>query len=188
MNIPNILTLLRILFIPLLVIFLMDGKKDLALVVFISAAISDGLDGFIARVFKQKTQFGAYIDPIADKLLIGTSYVALAILNLMPGWLAVVVISRDVIILCGLGLLLLNNRPISIRPLLDSKLTTLLQLLLVVFFLSYDYKALFFIRPAEHYLIFCTAAFTIFSGFHYIVLGFSILGNSIHNGAASKQQ
>jgi len=106
----------------------------------------------------------------------------------MPGWLAVVVISRDVIILCGLGLLLLNNRPISIRPLLDSKLTTLLQLLLVVFFLSYDYKALFFIRPAEHYLIFCTAAFTIFSGFHYIVLGFSILGNSIHNGAASKQQ
>lgn len=187
MNIPNLLTLLRILLIPLLVIFLMEGKTDYALLVFLSAAISDGLDGFIARVFKQKTQFGAYVDPIADKLLIGTSYVSLAILNYMPGWLAVVVISRDIIILCGLALLLLNNRPITIRPLLDSKLTTLLQLLLVIFFLSYDYQALSFARPAEHYLIFFTAAFTVFSGFHYIVLGFSILGNSINNGATTKK-
>ncbi|MEJ2688864.1 MAG: CDP-alcohol phosphatidyltransferase family protein [Deltaproteobacteria bacterium] len=187
MNIPNLLTLLRILLIPLLVIFLMDGKKDYAFIVFISAAVSDGLDGFIARVFRQKTQFGAYIDPIADKLLIGTSFVTLAILNFMPGWLAVVVISRDIIILCGLGLLLLNNRPINIRPLFDSKLTTLLQLLLVAYFLSYDYQALSFIHPAESYLIFITAAVTVFSGFHYIVLGFSILGNSINNGVASKQ-
>ena len=186
MNIPNLLTLLRILLIPLMVIFLMGGRKDYALLVFISAAISDGLDGFIARVFKQKTQFGAYIDPIADKLLIGTSYVTLAILNYMPGWVAVVVISRDVIILAGLAVLLLNNRPITIRPLLDSKLTTLMQLLLVLYFLSSDYQALNFLHPAELYLIFCTAAITMFSGFHYIVLGFSILGNSLSNGATSK--
>lgn len=188
MNIPNLITLLRVLLIPLLVIFLMGGKKDYALLVFISAAVSDGLDGLIARVFKQKTQFGAYVDPIADKLLIGTSYVTLAILNSMPGWLAVVVISRDVIILSGLGLLLLNNRPITIRPLIDSKLTTLLQLLLVTYFLSYDYQALSFIHPAERYLIFFTAGFTMFSGFHYIVLGFSILGNSVNNAVPPKQQ
>ncbi len=187
MNIPNLLTLLRVLLIPMMVIFLMGGRKDYALLVFISAAISDGLDGFIARVFKQKTQFGAYLDPIADKLLIGTSYVTLAILNFMPGWLAVVVISRDIIILAGLALLLLNNRPITIRPLLDSKLTTLLQLLLVLYFLTYDYPVLSFMHPAEHYLIFFTAAITMFSGFHYIILGFSILGNSVNNGAASRQ-
>lgn len=186
MNIPNFLTLLRILLIPLLVIFLMEGKKDYAFAVFISAAVSDGLDGFIARVFKQKTLFGAYIDPIADKLLIGTSYVALAIIDSMPGWLAVLVISRDVIILGGLTLLLLNNRKIKISPLLDSKLTTLLQLLLVIYFLAYDYSIASFFRPMESYLLFFTAAFTVFSGFHYIVLGFSILGKSINNGNSTQ--
>jgi len=176
MNIPNLLTLFRILLIPLLVIFLMEGREDYALLVFVAAAISDGLDGFIARVFKQKTQLGAYIDPIADKLLIGTSYVTLAILDMLPGWLAVIVISRDVIILVGLAILLLNDRPITIRPVIDSKLTTLLQLLVVLYFLGKE--TFHILLPMENYFLFFTAAMTLFSGFHYIFLGFSMLGGS----------
>jgi cardiolipin synthase len=174
MNIPNILTLFRVLLIPLLVIFLMEGKMNYALLVFIAAAISDGMDGFIARVFKQKTKFGAYLDPIADKLLIGTSFVTLAILDILPGWLAVLVISRDVIILVGLVILFLNDRPIAIHPRIDSKLTTLMQLLVVVSFLGQ--QALLFSLPVGKYLLFFTAGITLISGFHYIFVGFSILG------------
>ena len=176
MNIPNLLTLLRVLLIPLLVIFLMEGRKDYALMVFMAAAVSDGLDGFIARVFRQKTQFGAYIDPIADKLLIGTSYVTLAILDVMPGWMAVLVVSRDVIILVGIAILLLNDRDISISPVIDSKLTTLLQLLLVIYFLGYE--TLPFPAQLKNYLLFFTAGMTLFSWFHYIVLGLSSLGSN----------
>ena len=178
MNIPNLLTLLRVLLIPLMVIFLMEGRTEFALLVFIAAAVSDAMDGFIARVFRQKTQVGAYIDPIADKLLIGTSYVTLAILDLLPGWLAVLVVSRDVIILVGLAILFLADRDIPISPVLDSKLTTLLQLLVVLYFLGQE--KLHFMSPLENHLLFFTAALTLFSGFHYIYLGFSLLGTSFN--------
>lgn len=176
MNIPNLLSVFRILLIPVLVIFLIDGRQLHALMVFVTAAVTDALDGFIARVFKQKTRIGAYLDPIADKLLISTSYIMLAILNVMPKWLAVIVISRDAIIMVGIGLLLLNDRPIEIRPIIDSKITTFFQLLTVCFYLGYQTLTDFhFLLPS---LVLSTAAITIFSGFHYIVIGFTILGKA----------
>ncbi|MBT8352055.1 MAG: CDP-alcohol phosphatidyltransferase family protein, partial [Deltaproteobacteria bacterium] len=87
MNIPNILTLLRILLTPLFVIFLLKHLYSFALIVFTLAGISDGLDGFIARYLNQRTTLGAYLDPIADKLLVTAAYVSLAILNIIPPWL-----------------------------------------------------------------------------------------------------
>ena len=84
MNIPNLLTIGRILLIPLLVIFLLDGKELAAFWVFVLAGVTDALDGFLARVLKQKTEFGAFIDPIADKLLLITSYITLAVLGVLP--------------------------------------------------------------------------------------------------------
>lgn len=180
MNVPNFITMFRILMVPLVVIFLMEGKPQYAFLVFIIAGISDGLDGFIARAFKQKTVLGAYLDPIADKLLLNTSFVALAIFGVLPGWLAVLVVSRDVIILGGIGILLLNGREFAIRPSIYSKTTTLVQLATICYFLGYDYLGnhLFI----QIYLIYLSTFFTLLSGLHYIVAGFRILGRpSIDN-------
>lgn len=176
MNIPNVITVFRLLLIPVLVIFLMEGKSSLALLTFVVAGISDALDGFLARLLKQKTLFGAYVDPIADKLLLTTSFVTLAILGELPGWLAVIIVSRDVIIVVGIGILMLNNRPLTIKPTLDSKTTTFFQLVTVCFILGHEYVANFwFLRI---YLILITSLFTLFSGFHYLIMGFKILGKN----------
>ncbi|MDH3360147.1 MAG: CDP-alcohol phosphatidyltransferase family protein, partial [Desulfobulbaceae bacterium] len=94
MNVANAITVLRILLIPLLVIFLIEGNDGYAFLVFIAAGVSDGLDGFVAKVFKQKTLVGAYLDPIADKLLLNTAFITMAVLDVLPAWLAVVVVSR----------------------------------------------------------------------------------------------
>ncbi|MDH4331533.1 MAG: CDP-diacylglycerol--glycerol-3-phosphate 3-phosphatidyltransferase [Desulfobulbaceae bacterium] len=175
MNIPNILTIGRILLIPLLVIFLLEGRELAAFWVFVLAGVTDALDGFLARVLKQKTEFGAFIDPIADKLLLITSYITLAVLGILPKWLAVIVVSRDVIICGGIGILMLYDREFKIKPSMVSKVTTFLQLLTVVFYLGYDFIQPIF--PIGIYLIYPAAGFTIFSGVHYIIRGLGILGD-----------
>lgn len=175
MNIPNCITIFRILLIPLLVILLLEGRTRAAFWVVVVAGCSDALDGFLARVLKQKTDFGAFIDPLADKLLLITSFITLAVLDILPEWLAVVVVSRDVLILGGIGILMLFGRAIAIRPSLLSKTTTFLQLATVVFHLGQEYIAL--LQGARVPLIFLTALCTILSGAHYIVIGFRILGN-----------
>jgi cardiolipin synthase len=175
MNIPNLLTIGRILLVPLLVIFLLDGREMAAFWVFVVAGVTDALDGFLARVLKQKTEFGAFIDPIADKLLLITSYITLAVLGILPKWLAVIVVSRDVIICGGIGILMLYNRDFKIKPSLVSKVTTFLQLLTVVYYLGHDFLQPIF--PMGSYLLFPTAGFTILSGVHYIIRGFGILGD-----------
>ena len=175
MNLPNLLTIGRILLIPLLVIFLMDGRTGAAWLVFVAAAVTDALDGLIARLWNQKTTLGAYIDPIADKLLLGTSYVTLAVLHRLPGWLAVLVLSRDLVILIGVGLLLLFGKPLEIRPSLDSKLTTLLQILTVCYFLGQAWLPA--LQPLETPLVLVTAASTVVSGFHYLAIGLRIFEN-----------
>jgi cardiolipin synthase len=124
---------------------------------------------------KQKTDFGAFIDPIADKLLLITTYVTLAVLDILPKWLAVIVVSRDVLIWGGIGILMLYDREFKIKPSLVSKVTTFFQLLTVVFYLGHDYLQPIF--PLGFYLIYLTAAFTILSGMHYIIRGLKILGN-----------
>ncbi|MBU0486101.1 MAG: CDP-alcohol phosphatidyltransferase family protein [Proteobacteria bacterium] len=176
MNIPNFITLVRILLIPVLVILLLEGKNDLALITFIIAGASDALDGFIARLFKQKTAIGAFIDPIADKLLLITSYITLAIFGKLPGWLAVIVVSRDVIIVTGIGILMLNNRPLEIKPTIDSKVTTFVQLLTILFLLGKDYLGE--INMIQTPLFYGTALITLYSGGHYLAIGIKILSNN----------
>src|SRR3970040_1766704 len=101
MNIPNILTIFRILLVPVFVIFVIQNNLFMALVIFILAGITDGLDGFLARVLDQRTVIGAYLDPIADKFLLISAYLSLTIKDMLPGWLSVVVVTRDIIILSG---------------------------------------------------------------------------------------
>ena len=126
MNIPNLLTLLRILLVPLIVIFLMDGEYLKALITFFISGITDALDGFLARLLHQKTTLGEYLDPIADKALLITCFLTLSIAEVIPGWLTVIVISRDVIILAGTFVLFMMSISFEIKPFLISKVTSAL--------------------------------------------------------------
>ena len=115
-TIPNVLTILRILLIPVIVGLLVYGLYDYALITLLIAAITDALDGSIARIANQKTQFGAYLDPLADKLLLMTSFVTFASLNLVPVWSVIVVVSRDTILLAGMLLARLTETTIDVHP------------------------------------------------------------------------
>jgi len=175
MNLPNFLSLIRILFIPFLVILLIYEYYDLSLIILVLSAISDALDGFIARFFHQKTTLGAYLDPIADKLLLVTSYITLSILNIIPDWLTIIVISRDVIISLGVLILLINSYPLEIKPSGISKLTTLFQLLTLFLSLSYNHLGLKLTYLQIQYTI--TATLTIASGLHYLYRGIKIINS-----------
>ncbi len=183
MNIPNLLTLLRILLTPLLIIFLIDRKYDLAFVVFCVAGISDGLDGFIARIMKQKTRIGAILDPIADKALLSSSYITMAVIGVIPDWLAVAVISRDLIIVLGVLVLLLFHSGIEICPSLISKLTTLFQLITIFAVLGSKVLDLS-VQPVITSLYIITLILTVTSGLHYIYRGVGMIGSE-NNGQQS---
>ncbi|MBI5682505.1 MAG: CDP-alcohol phosphatidyltransferase family protein [Deltaproteobacteria bacterium] len=167
MNIPNLLTIFRILLVPVFIILIINYELKTALLVFILAAVTDGLDGLIARVFNQKTKLGAYLDPVADKLLLASAYITLAAQNILPNWLTVIVVSRDVIILIGIVVLVVMGKPVEIKPSMISKTTTALQILTVVF------TIVWFSIPSiiTSSLIPLTAIFTIASGIYYIYRG-----------------
>ncbi|MEW5909879.1 MAG: CDP-alcohol phosphatidyltransferase family protein [Thermodesulfobacteriota bacterium] len=175
MNIPNILTVLRILLAPLFMILLLKEMPGYALVVFTAAGISDGLDGFIARYTNQRTVLGSYLDPLADKLLLITAYVSLAVLHIIPSWLSVLVICRDVIILIGIAVFSITGVPVNIKPSIPSKFTTVSQLTTI--FLSLLNTSFSFQPVLFQILIWITAGLTILSGLHYIFLGLGILQN-----------
>lgn len=184
MNLPNSLTILRIALVPVLVILLIQGLYFQALIVFTITSLTDALDGYLARQFKMQTQLGAYLDPIADKALLSTCYITLAITGNMPAWLAVLVISRDLIILLGILILFLMSVPFEIKPSIISKITTTFQiitvfciLLFLYFTLSYSYILLFF-------LIWITAALTVASGLLYMLQGVQLINK--HNQSVEK--
>ncbi len=172
MTIPNVLTIIRILLTPLLVWLLLDGDLGMALVVFFLAGMTDGLDGLIARLFDQKSKLGAYLDPLADKLLLVSSFIMLAKIGLLPSWLVVITVSRDAIIVLGLLSLAFHQVPVEIRPTSISKATTLFQLITVLSAMAKPFLAM----PGWLYLLlnFTTAALSIASGFHYIKVGISL--------------
>ena len=128
MNLPNSLTVLRILLIPFFIGFLTYGQYQWALWTLLVAGVTDILDGVIARMANQRTKLGAYLDPLADKLLLTSAFVTLAVLHLVPGWVAIVVVSRDLIIVAGTLLLHVTQTPIEVVPTALGKGTTLVQL------------------------------------------------------------
>ena len=133
LNLPNLITLLRIGAIPIFLILLVDERYTEALIVFILAGITDSLDGLLARWLDARTTLGAFIDPLADKLLLVSSFVILAFLGDIPRWLAILVIMRDVIILIGYSVLFfVTGHAIEVRPTLIGKASTFFQLLTVI--------------------------------------------------------
>jgi len=132
LNLPNLITFLRIGAIPLFLILLTDKRYTEALVVFVAAGATDSLDGAIARLTNSHTVLGAYIDPLADKLLLLSSFTVLAFLGFVPRWLAILVISRDVFILIGFAVLFfITGHSITVRPTFVGKVCTFFQLLTI---------------------------------------------------------
>jgi cardiolipin synthase len=177
-SIPNFLSLFRIILVPVTVILLIDGSFSTALAIFTLAGVTDALDGFLARVLSQKTVLGAYLDPIADKALLTSCFVTLSILGIIPGWLTVIVVSRDFIILFGISIFFMASVPFEIRPIFVSKVTTAVQIITV--FLALAMKTLGgdghpLLIHSLHWL---TAGFTTISGFHYILRGIKAINNS----------
>ena len=174
-QIPNILTIIRILLIPIIIYQTQAGRHNLALAIFGVAALTDALDGFIAKLFKITSQFGTYLDPIADKLLLDSTYAVLAILGRLPYWLAGLIWLRDLIIVLGAIGLKTTNRPLNIKPALVGKATTLAQIITVCLF--FDVAAIQRLSAWQPGLITATAILTIWSGGHYVAVGLQILHN-----------
>ncbi len=174
MSLPNYITILRVVLIPFFIDFMVYGYFRAALIVFIVAGLTDALDGMAARLMKSRTELGAFLDPMADKLLIVSAFVTLALLDMLPVWLVIIVVSRDIILALGSLILYVNGFDIKVRPSLVGKSATVLQLSVVVltlFFIVYGVESRF--MPV---LFWMTAAATVGSGLQYILRGMKLTG------------
>ena len=136
LSIPNLITLARILMVPVIVWAITAGEMLLAFGLFLAAGISDAVDGFLAKRFGMTSELGAYLDPLADKALIVSIYVALGITGALPRWLVILVVSRDIMIVGAVMLSWLMGNPVTVKPLLVSKLNTVAQIVLACLVLA----------------------------------------------------
>jgi cardiolipin synthase len=186
---PNLLTLLRLIFIPFIVIAVVENHYGWALVIFIAAGVSDGLDGLLARLLKQKTLLGLYLDPIADKLLLSTMFLVLAAThrNRALIFATVLVFARDIIILIVCTLLFITSSMKLFRPSVFGKANTLAQIVTVPLVLLNQVWKEPWVRTAEMVGIYSTIALTIISGVHYLVrLAFDLRSTSHRSVEAGK--
>jgi cardiolipin synthase len=174
MTVPNLITTIRIILAPVFVIYLINDQFLPALIVFLLCAVSDGLDGMVARLMNQRSKLGAYLDPLADKLLLVAAFVTLSVRGYLPAWLTVLVFSRDTIILLGVLVLFLNRMEFSIKPTPVSKITTWLQFITVLAVLSQSYMSS--LTKFYPYIFYLTALLTISSGLHYMHNWFRMIG------------
>ena len=182
LTIPNIITLARILLTPLFIILLIQGQYRKALLVFLLAGLSDLADGLVARRWHQKSPLGAYLDPLADKLLMSASFVALSIARVIPPWLTVVVLSRDLALALGVIVFRLADLPLNIAPTRMGKWTTTVQIftiLLVLVGKIWPLPPLLF-----PFFFWLTCGLTVLSGVHYMVRGLRLMGQS-HGGGGT---
>ena len=135
-NIPNLITLARILLVPVIVWAISTGAMLFAFVLFVMAGASDAVDGFLAKRFGMASDFGKYLDPLADKALIVSIYVALGINEALPRWLVILVVSRDIMIVAAVILSWVVARPVVVKPLVISKCNTAAQILLATLVLA----------------------------------------------------
>jgi cardiolipin synthase len=167
---PNQLTLLRMIFVPFIVIELVEGRYFWALVLFIIAGFSDGLDGLLARQLHQQTLLGQYLDPIADKLLLSTMFPVLSILHKIPWKFTVLVFSRDISILAASAVLFAIAGLRNFRPSIFGKANTFSQIAAIFFVMLYSIKLTRWIWITRTVFLRATFAFTIVSALHYVFL------------------
>jgi cardiolipin synthase len=128
MTIPNAITIARLFLVPLIIAAIVNGRWELAFAGFAVAGISDAVDGYLARHCGMASELGAWLDPLADKALIVSIYVTLALMGAIPPWLALLVLARDLVIVAAILLSWLLSKPLVIRPLWVSKLNTVAQI------------------------------------------------------------
>jgi cardiolipin synthase (CMP-forming) len=165
MNLANKITLLRILLIPLFIIGLITHGKAWPLALFIFLSITDILDGAVARLRNQKTVLGTFLDPVADKLLLGAAFLVLAVQGRVPTWAFVIVLSRDVLILLGWNIIYILTKTSTVEPRWLGKTTTLIQMLTVILFVAPGPDAL------RHYSAWVMAIITALSTVDYVWVG-----------------
>jgi len=170
LSFPNQLTLLRMVFLPFIIIRLVEGHYRAALILFILAGLSDGLDGLLARRLKQQTLLGQYLDPIADKLLLSTVFLVLSILHKIPWKFTVLVFSRDISILAASTVLYAIAGLRDFSPSIFGKANTFSQLAAVFFVLIYEADHARWVAIARITCLRAVFAFTIISGLHYVFL------------------
>jgi cardiolipin synthase len=166
-TVPNQITLLRLGFLPFFLILISYEQYRWALLVLVIAGLSDGIDGLLARKLNQRSALGAYLDPIADKLLLSSSFIILAFKQKLAWWLTIIVLSRDVLILMVAVVILLISGYRPFPPSIYGKLATALQILLVfmvVLSAAYPHPAF---TAVNRFLIYAVTGLTVFSAFHY---------------------
>src|SRR5215475_6802626 len=166
-TVPNQITLLRLGFIPIFLILISYDQFKWALLVLVIAGLSDGIDGVLARTLNQKSSLGAYLDPIADKLLLSSSFVVLAMAKKVAWWLTIMVLSRDILLLVVAAVIILISGYRPFPPSIYGKFTTFFQIFFVfavVLAAAYPYPHW---QEVNRVLIYTVTAFTVFSGFHY---------------------
>jgi cardiolipin synthase len=144
LSIPNLITLGRILLVPVMVWAIASDEMRIACLLFLAAGLSDAVDGFLAKRFNMTTELGAYLDPLADKAMIVSIYVSLGITGAIPRWLVILVVSRDIMIVGAVMLSWLMGKPVAIRPLMVSKLNTVAQIVfagLLLASLGFNFQA-----------------------------------------------
>ncbi len=167
---PNQLTLLRMVFVPFIVIELVDGHYNRALLLFVIAGFSDGLDGLLARKLHQQTLLGQYLDPIADKLLLSTMFLVLSILHRIPWKFTVLVFSRDISILAASAVLFAIAGLRNFSPSIFGKANTFSQIAAIFFVLLVSLRPVRWIWITRTVFLRATFAFTIISALHYVFL------------------
>lgn len=171
LTLPNFLTLLRIVAVPAFLILLTTQRYSEALVLFLAASVTDGIDGAIARACNTKSAIGASLDPLADKLLVVSSFLALSWLGVIPAWLLILVITRDVVILVGYLALYFLGMPMEIAPTQVSKANTFLEMLTIGFALLTVARPELPMGEINRVVWYATATTTAASGLHYVYKG-----------------
>jgi cardiolipin synthase len=167
LSIPNLITLGRILLVPIVVWAITAGEMRIAFALFVAAGVSDLVDGFLAKRFGMTTELGAYLDPLADKAMLVSIYITLGVAEAIPRWLVILVVSRDIMIVSAVILSWVVDKPVRLKPLLVSKLNTVAQILLAAAVLA----ALGFQLKADLVVLFLTvlvAALTLLSIAFYV--------------------
>jgi cardiolipin synthase len=170
LTVPNELTFLRLAFLPFFVMAIKYDRYDLALGILVAAGISDGLDGLLARTLNQKTPLGAYLDPIADKLLLSSSYLVLALKGKITWWLAIMVLGRDVLILVACAVILLSVGFRSFPPSVWGKATTFFEISMVFIVLVLAVSNWPVLQLAQNLCRYIVAVLVMVSGVHYSVV------------------
>jgi cardiolipin synthase len=165
-NIPNSLTLARIVLVPLVVWLIITHEMTAAFLLFLAAGMSDAADGFVAKRYGWRSELGAYLDPIADKALLVSIYVTLGLAGHLPVWLVIAVVSRDILIVGAVVLSWMLSRPLTMHPLLISKVNTFAQIVLAGLVLA-ELGLGLGLDPLVQLLIWITGALTIVSAAAY---------------------